>query len=791
MIRFAARTFLRNRGFTLAVVVTFGLGIALNSVMFGVINAILLRPLVADAAGRLVVIWGSDAHQPKFTVGGETFKFWRDHAATFEGMAAAQGFPATLLGLGDPQQIDVPHLSANYFSIYHVDAILGRTFLPDEDQPGHNHVAVLDHHFWRTRLGADRYAIGKKLNLGGDLYTIIGVLPEWFKPLAEKEVYVPLVLDENPGVTLLVVGALRPGFSIETARAEMETISRRLELSDPKKYTGMRALVVPMLDFSVGDIRALLWLLFGCVALVLLIACVNVMNLLLTRATGRRREIEIRTAIGASRWQIVRQLLTESLMLATAGAALGIVLAAWGIQSVRRLLAGDLSRIDEVTFDWRVLAFALGLTGVAALLAGIYPALFATRPKPPIRTGWARYGLTSAEVALTFLLLIVSGLLMRSFVRLQNAPAGYNPNNVLTFVLNLPETKDANGARIAAFYQRVLHGISKIPGVESEAAATDIAGWGIGLGFGVDVAGRPKPAVGEEPSASGVIAGPGYFRTMQIPILYGRDFSRSDRLGSPRVVIVNQKLAQHFFSGQDAIGKKLILPSTIDPNLRGDDHKEEPQEIVGVVGNVIMGPVQSGAPYMIYLPLNQSAVRYTMIAVRTERDPESILPAIRHTIAQEDPNQPVSDAKTLEERAGMRNRRTQIVGALMTSFAALALFLAMFGLYAVAAYGTSQRTREIGIRMALGAKPSDVCAAVMARLGWSLLIGVMAGACGAIVAARLLAAASSDLLYQTSPTDPTVYTSVVVLLAIAAFFATLRPARRAIRIDPATALRHE
>jgi putative ABC transport system permease protein len=597
-----------------------------------------------------------------------------------------------------------------------------------------------------------------------------------------------------------VVARLKPGVTFEQAKAEMAVISQRLQAADPKNYQNFEANPVPILETWVAQIRSVLLLLFGSVAVVLLIACANVANLLLARAAARRQEFAIRLALGASRFRLARQMAVESLLLAIIGGGLGLLLAVWVVSALVKVKWLSIPRLDEMSIDWSVLGFNFLAVIITGLICSAGPALVITRRDVDrsLETGGrgsaggraqnrARHALIVAEIALTFTLLYVAGLLTQSFARMQRVDLGYDPRNVLTFSITLPETTDPVGRQFIATYDRIVERLRRLPGVKHVGLTSSLpTGDGAVAGGDIRVEGRPEPSNNNESHGTLRVVSADYFRAIQIPLLAGRLFDERDIIGQPNVTIINQSVARRFFPDRSPLGQRL-LDSWIDPNLRGGDDRVIAREIIGVVGDVKQVSVTDEGMMETLAPYSQNGLRYTMLAVRSTGDPMELLGAIRQAIAQEDKDLPIADAKTMEERASALTAQSRTSVMIFGVFAALALLLAAIGIYGVLAYAVMQRTREIGVRMALGAQGSDVRSLIL-RQGFKItLAGLIIGSCAVFAVAQLL----TKFLFGVKAADPGAFIGVTLLLAIVALAACYIPVRRATKVDPMVALRHE
>ncbi|HEX5581012.1 MAG TPA: ABC transporter permease [Gemmatimonadaceae bacterium] len=792
-IRYALRTLRRNIGFTAAAVLTLALGLGANAAIFGIVNGVLLRPLPYGDPDRLVMVWGKYPEFGRTSTSLPDFLDWREGARSFESMAASHGATYNLTGTGEPEQLRASRVTANFFGTLGVQPALGRGFTADEDRGGDDFVAVLSHGLWQRRFGGDRAILGRTIQLSGRPYTVIGVAPEGFRFGDEVDLWTPTNLDmEVPrrAEFLTVFGRLKPGVTVERANAELAGVLARLAREYPQTNATIRSEVVSMQADFVGDVRTALLVFSGAVGLVLLIACANVANLLLARATAREREMAVRTAIGAGRGRIVRQLLTESVVIALLGAALGLVIAVGGVGLLRGAGTEILPRIQEVRVDGAVILFSLALALLTGLLFGLAPAMRLSRGalhdslKEGARgaAGGAatriRNALVLSEVALALVLLVGAGLLVRSFERLHQVDLGFEPGNVLTYELVLPSAKFGDVAQLPAVYDELVERTRAIPGV-SAVAVSDGLPMGAANYLSFTIEGRtPPPDAFEDIQPFSVT--PGHFSVLRIPLRAGRVIEERDDAGTPAVAVVNEELVRRFFEGRDPIGRRITFGNPSNPETTW-------MTIVGVVGNVAQEGV-TAAPYpQLYRALRQDPRRGVFVTMRTTGDPTAVASAARQALRAVDPELPLTDLMTMQERVSADLARPRVSVALLGIFAGIALLLAAIGIYGVISYAVAQRTREIGIRMALGASTSDVRKLVVRQGMAPALAGIALGIVGALAATRVM----SSLLYGVSATDPVTFAGVPVLLAMIALAAAYLPARRATRVEPVNALRSE
>ena len=802
-LRYSLRVLIKNPAFTATALLTLALGIGVNTAIFSAVDSVLLRPLPMREPDRVVSVWehslrvGIDRND----VAPANFVDLRNQNRVFEGVGAFGDFNMNLTGQGEPARLEGRVVTADVFNLLGVKPALGRTIHPEDDQDGRHRVVVLSDRLWQRRFNSDPSIVGQNITLNNESYTVIGVMPpDFFFPDREAEMWTPWAMspDEASGRGdhyLRVMARLKPGVTIEQANAEVETIAGRLSTEHPRTNEGLGFSVNSFHEDYVGSLRTPILILFAAVALVLLIACANVANLLLAQATSRRREIAIRIALGARRFVIVRQLLVESLLLAVGGGVLGVMGAIWGVQWLSALVPESLSQLESVTIDARVLVFTLGVTVLTALVFGALPAFHASRAKPGETLGevgrdssggmsgrYVRRVLVVAEVALAVVLLVGAGLLIRSFQRLRQVDPGFRTDNLLTMRVVLPGTKYRTSEQRRVFYDELLRRVDELPGVESAGIITFLPLSTSGLNFSFSVEGRAMPGDMNLPLALYRVVSPDYFRTMDIPLQRGRVFDSRDTAESPPVIVVNRRLAEEFWPGEDPTGKRLKIGSVDSPN---------PWAVVaGVVADVRQSGLYGEQTFEIYVPYAQERRGFVAprdLIVRTSGDASSLAGAVRQAVWAVDKDQPISDVRTMDQVLARVVSRERFQTLLLALFATLALALACVGLYGVISYAVVQRTHEIGVRMALGAQPGDVLRLVINQGMLLTLIGLAIGVVAAFAVTRVM----TEMLFGVTPTDPLTFAGVPIVLGVIALLACYVPARRATKVDPLVALRYE
>jgi len=794
--RLALRALAKNKGFTAVALLTLALGMGATTSIFSVVNAVLLKPLPFAQPERLIKLeerhpdWAS----PEFNYAN--FADVAKSTRTLEKLAAYRSWLFTLGGDAEPENVDGYRVSAEFFNVLEVSPQLGRTFLPEENRPGNLAAAVLSNGLWKRRFGSDPNILGKTCKINGSATRIIGVMPASFRFPDDAALWMPLGLDpalltNRRAHLYTVIGRVKPGVTLDEARAETQSLANAIDAQNQGVDPHWTAYTSPFQERLVAPVRLPVLLLFCAVGFVLLIACANVANLLLARAAGRAREIGVRMALGAGKARILRQLLTESTVLAIIGSALGLLVAHSALDVILQLSPGDVPRLQEATIDWRVVAFTLLLTAVTGLVFGVAPALQvfkvdlqdslreSRRTSPSAPQLRLRSALVVSEIALALVLLTGAGLLTNSFVRLLRVPLGFNPQNLLTLELFLPEASEsATDTRSSQTLGAILERVRTVPGVESASVVNSlpIAG-GVSTDFAI--AGRPAVKSGDEPSADIRVIDAAYLRTMQIPLLGGREFSERDSGDAPKAMLINQTMADKFWPGGNPIGSRVTMLDW-GPPLTGD--------VVGVVGDVKPNGPQEPVGSMIYWPYPQFPSLFNYLVVRTaSSNPLSVLAGIKAQVRTVNPEQPVSEIRTMEQVLGESLAKRKFSLVLIAMFAALSVLLAAIGVAGVMAFIVSQRTQEMGIRMALGARQNDVFALVLGQGLRMALLGLLIGLAAAFGLTRLL----SGMLYGVKPGDPLTFALVSAFLVGVALLACWLPARSATRVDPAVALRYE
>ena len=800
-LRYALRTLAKNPAFTSIAIVAIALGIGANTVIFSAVNAVLLRPLPFKNPEQLVMVWENATHLgfPKNTPSPPNFVDWQKQNTVFTGMAVMSERSFNLTGVGEPERLDGRRVSANLFDMLGVRALLGRTFVPEDDRPG-SHVVLVSYSLWQRRFGSDPSIIGRVVTLNGESYTVIGVMPRsvhlpgygnW-----NDKVWVPIAFTneettERGNHFLDVIARIKPGITLKQAQAEMETIAARLAKEYPRYNTRIGATVTPLHEEVVGDIKPALLILLGAVGFVLLIACANVANLLLARAAVREKEIALRLALGASRSRLTRQFLTESVLLALLGGGFGLLLALAGIRVLKTFIPATISQTQTISIDGKVLVFTALLALLTGIVFGLAPAMHASHSNlnDSLKEGGRdsaigkkgnrlRDLLVVGEIAVSFILLIGAGLLINSFLHLRNLDPGFRADHLLTMKVDLSELRYPDGERRSVFFDEVLFRIRALPGVQSVAVAGNLPFTYNGDSMSIAVEGIPDPPPGQWPDVIYRAIGPGYFSTMGIPMIRGRDFTDQDKADSKNVVVISEKTAQHYWPGKDPIGKRLKPGATTS---------DVPwREVIGVVKDVRQNDFIAQPKMQMYFAYRQlKDLAANALIVRTSVEPMSLATSTRDAIWAVDKDQPVANVDTMDHIVSEAIARQRFSMLLLGIFAALALILAAVGIYGVMSYSVAQRIHEIGIRMALGARRTDVLKMIVNQGLKLVSIGMMLGLAAAFLLTRVL----QSLLFGISATDPVTFFGISLVLLAVAILASYLPALRATKVDPIIALR--
>jgi predicted permease len=801
-LKYAVRMLVKNPAFTAVAVLTLALGIGANTAIFSVVNTVLLRPLPYKNPNSLVMVWGKNVEKG-FTidlVSKPDFVDWRSQSRVFEQMADSDDAMYTLTGVGEPASIIGYQFSPDLFGVLGVAPQAGRTFLPDENQPGKNHVVVLSHRLWQSRFNADPNLLGKAITLSGEKYTVVGVMPPGFAyPTEDNELWTPLTVDAklagNRSIRFLrVLARLKPGVTMKQAQTEMEQIASTLAREHPETNKGYGVNLVPLRDMRVGDIQPALLVLFAAVGFVLLIACANVANLLLARAATRQKETAIRSAMGANRFRLLRQFATESMVLALVGGALGLLLASWGVEGLVAMFPRTISnlnipRVDSIPMDGSVLAFSFLVALLTGLLFGLAPAFSTFRlnindtlkeaGRGATRTAHARRfrnALVVGEITVALIMLAGAGLMIKSFYHLVTADPGFKPDHLLTLRVFLPDYKYRTDAQKRAFEDQVVEQVKVLPGVHSVGSVTflPLSGWSGHRTFSIE--GRPAVPDNERPSVAWTAASVEYFKTMGIPLIKGRNFTEHDTETAPATVIISEDLAKNYLADAEPIGQQLLLQG-----------EKTPREIVGVVSEIRQFGVADESKPIVYLPSHQAPEPLICLAIRTTADPLSLAGAARHVIWGVDKDQAISHVMSMDQLVSESVAPQRVSMLLLAIFAGVALMLAAVGIYGVISYSVTQRSHELGVRMALGAEHRDVLKLVVGEGLRLALFGVALGVGGALLLTRFM----KSMLYGVQATDPLTFVAVSVLLTAVAVMASYVPARRATKVDPMVALRYE
>lgn len=796
--RYAVRILRAAPGFTAVAVLTLAVGIGANTALFSVVHALLLRPLPFPDPGRIVRIFESRPQDGLFrnSASGPNILDWKEQSRAFSAIAAYRPRNVNVSGRGEPHYVQAARASVEFFHVLGVQPALGRLLTLEEERDG-GAVAVISHRLWQSQFSGASDVLGQTLMLDGEPFVVIGVLPADFRFQLDADVWIRLSLypgnmPSRGSHNLNVIARLKDDATLEAARAELTTIAARLERQYPDSNTGWTVVIEPLLDSTVSDVRPIALLLFGAVGFLLLTACANIGSLLVARAARRTREFAVRIALGANRTRLIRQLLTESVLLAAFGGAIGTAVAAVMVDGIKRFDAFDVPRLDEVSVDGSVLAVSFGLTLLTGVLFGLGPALHVGRWEfGGHLTGGARGAsagrerrrmqatLSAAQIAIALVLLVGAGLMVRTLAGLTRVDPGFDSSGVLAIDLSLSDARYPTDADAIRFYQRIVDGTSALPGVASAALISDPPLTG-GAGYwsnGLSIVGRPRKPPGEEDFAYLRWVTPQYFRTLRVPLVSGRLLDERDVVGQPRAVVINAAFAARHFRGQNPIGERLVISW----------RDSTPWQIVGVVGDFRQTSLKEAAEPQMYVPMYQAMTGYGTLLVRTADDLLALVPAVRAAIRGIDPEQPIYNIRALDDAVAASVAPQRLITQTLALFACAALALALIGIYGVLAFQIAERTHEIGVRMALGAHAAHVVRMVVGEGMAPTLAGLAAGGAGAIVLSRLIEA----WLFEVKPGDPVTYAATMVLLCAAALFACYLPARRATRIDPAIALRSE
>jgi predicted permease len=812
-LRYGFRLMRKSPGFVVIAVLALALGTGANTAIFSLVNALLLRPISYENPDRLAMVWEKSVKRGFGQIPTSLLNFTdlRADNKSFEDLGAFTDSSFNLTGAAEPEKVTGVRVTASLLSLLGRQPLKGRLFLAGEDQPQASHVLILSHHLWQRSFGSNANLVGQTVALNGESYTVVGIMPPDFKfpptfsatvassqfTMPHADLWVPLTTDAVPlvreGRTLYMIGRLKPGVTATAAQAEMNVIASRLQKEYPAVDADMEVDVIPLREQVTGDVRPALLVLFGAVGCVLLIACANVANLLLAKASGRQKEVAVRIALGATRLRIIQQLLTESMLLSLAGGLLGSII---GILAVRQLIAFTPSSVpkpDHIGIDAPVLLFTLLLSVFTSFIFGLVPALQASKSdlnetlkeggrgnSGGARQNRVRSLLVITEVALALVLLIGAGLMIKSFVRLQNVNPGFNPENLITLELQLPQNKYGEKDRQAAFQQQVVQRLAEIPGVQSAGAVNYLPFSGTELNSGVTIEGRPPVAnANERPRAFFRDISPNYFQAMGIPVRQGRPFADSDNKDAPAVVIINEAAARRFYPNEDPLGKRF---------KQGRAESKNPWVmVVGIVGGVSHTALGVASQPEVYLPFQQNPDATITLVARTKSDPRGLAATVRREVSMLDKDLPVSNIKFMDEIVAGSVSQPRVYALLLGIFAGLALVLAAIGIYGVISYSVTQRTHEVGIRMALGAQTRDVLALII-KQGMALaLVGIFLGLIVSLALTRVLA----SQLYGVSSTDPVTFAAISLLLIFVAVIACYIPALRATKVDPMIAVRYQ
>ena len=803
-IRYGVRGLLKHPGFTAIVVITLALGIGASTAIFSVVDSVLLRRLPYRHAERIVAIQEVSPEGKRIQTTSGNFLDWRAQNTVFQHLSAIRQAPVNLALADQAERVELAQTNADFFDVFGITPTYGRTFIPQDEQAGHQPVAVVSDSLWQRRFGSDPSLVGKPITLDGSTYTVVGIAPPGFQYPDKTEVWLPplqRVPELFPGQDLenrrmgylTAVALLKPGVSVQQGASEMETITGRLRQQYPDTNNKRFNRVVSMHEHLIGETNKLLWLLLGAVTFVLLIACANVANLLLASGAARHKEMAIRSALGASRWRVMRQLFTESTILALTGGAVGVLIAFWGLTAITKLLPGDFPRLNEIQLDVRVLAFTFAASVLTGILFGLAPALQISRAEVQesiresgrgvagsLRKSRFRQALIVGEVALSVVLLAGAGLLFRSFMHLQSVDTGFVSQQVLTARITVAGANYTENPQFVKFYNQVLEKVTALPGV-LDAGLINTLPLDKGPTAAFRVEGRPVTTVDKWPGANYRVVTPDYFRAMSIPILQGRGYSERDNDNAPRVIMINQEIADSIFPGENPIGKRI--------NFGNNEDNGQPRwfEIVGVVANVRSVELREKPESELYFSAYQDMWPRMSLVVRSSVDPASLGASVRNVVNEVDKTIPVSKVETMEHVVSQSITQPRFNLFLLGLFSVVALLLSAAGIYGVTAYTVSQRTHEVGIRLALGAQVGDVLKMILGQGMAVIGIGLVLGLVAAFGLMRLL----KSLLFGVGENDPVTFVAITLVLFVVALVACYVPARRATKVDPLVALRYE
>ena len=802
-LKYGFRTLVRKPAFTFVAILTLALGIGANTALFSILYAVLWKPFPYHEPERLVLVWEADYARNEIynTVNPANFFDWKQQNKVFTDMAYFAGGSANLNADNRPEEISLQLVSSNFFSVLGTNPLYGRTFMASDDSH-EERIIVLSHGLWRRRFGQDKNVIGKKVFLNGRAATVIGVMPEDFQwhfrqgSLSGKrpDLWVRWVVPPQDrirrGRFLSTFARLKPGISVEQALADMKNLSKQLERQYYESNAGWSSNVVPVREQTAGELRKPLFILSGAVSLVLLIACSNVANLLLSRAVSRAREISVRSALGAGRIRIIRQLLTESVLLSVCGGIIGMFIAVWGTNALTLLAARAGIELGAVAINWQMLLFAFSLSVGTGLFFGVVPAFAISRSnlneqlKEGVRgttseSGNLRNLLVVSQLAITVVLLTGAALLIQSYWRLSSIDPGFKSEKILTFRILLPELKYPEDSHRITWFQNLAERLRNVPGIRSVGMVNFLPFAGPSAGTGFHISGKPKPTPDQEPITNVFVVDDGYFRTLQIPLKRGRLFSQDEMAQRKHVVVVNEALVQKYFPNEDPLGKRITI------FMRDDDNV--PSQIIGIVGNVKHGSIDEQAFASVYWPHPELAYSFMNLVIRTEKDPQNFAPLAIAIVRDLDREIPVADIRTLEDWVDDSTARARFHTVLLIFLASIALILALAGVYGVISYSVAQRTQEMGIRMALGANGGNIFRLVLKHGSLLIVFGIVIGSAIAFAVTRLMRA----MLYETSTTDPMIFLAAIVFLVMTALLACSIPSLRASKVDPLVALRYE